>query len=226
MTDFSPNVETLQLGTVNAYIINGERKILVDTGNPGGVKRILARFRKYSIDPSEISLILLTHYHADHTGNAAELKDTLNVPVAIHETEADGLSKGHAPAKPVTGFARFLARMTERTKSPPCEADILLSDGFSLNAYGVEAKVIHTPGHSPGSCSVICKSGEALTGDLVFGHLFLNRRKPAEPMFCDDQEQARQSIRKLLSYEPAIIYPGHGGPFRSEDVAFKFGIHT
>jgi hydroxyacylglutathione hydrolase len=57
--------------------------IIVDTGNPGSAAKILAAMKKHQIDPEDVSLIMITHSHLDHSGGAAELQKALNVPIAM-----------------------------------------------------------------------------------------------------------------------------------------------
>ena len=58
----------------NSYLLLGEKPVLVDTGSPGDLKRILAALKARDIEPKKLALILLTHGHGDHAGCAAELK--------------------------------------------------------------------------------------------------------------------------------------------------------
>src|SRR4030043_1045076 len=97
------SVEIIQfpLGRANAFIVRGKRPIVVDTGYPGSAPAIIEKLKENGIDPKSVSLILITHGHADHFGNAAELKKLTGAPVAVHKLDAEALIKGEdAPPQP------------------------------------------------------------------------------------------------------------------------------
>lgn len=209
---------TIPLGHTTAYLLRGEKTILIDTGNPGDGEKILERFDKLGIPREEISLIILTHNNIDHAGSAAMLKEKLVVPLAVHEADAPNLRLGTNIGTARSAFGKVFAALTHVKTLTPCEPDFYLSDGMSLEAYGADAEIVHTPGHTPGSITLLLPSGEAIAGDLIFADFPFSVRKPGEPMFCDDPGLARESIRKLLNRSPKIIYVAHGGPFKPEDV--------
>ncbi|MCX6681538.1 MAG: hypothetical protein NTY71_00930 [Methanoregula sp.] len=72
------------------------------------------------------------------------------------------------------------------------------------------------PGHSAGSISVILENGDAFTGDLIFPSI--PSGKPCLPFWADDPAEVYASVRKLLAYQPKIMYPGHGRPFSADAV--------
>lgn len=75
--------------------------------------------------------------------------------------------------------------------------------------------VIPTPGHTPGSVSVLLESGEAIVGDLVMGKLMGLLRKPGPPVVAWELDRNWESVHQLLALSPNIIYVGHGGPFET-----------
>ena len=75
--------------------------------------------------------------------------------------------------------------------------------------------MIHTPGHSWGSVSVLLDSGEAFVGDLAM-NMFPMRLKPGLPIFGDDVQVVKNSWRKLLDMGAKTVYPAHGKPFPVE----------
>src|SRR4030065_447589 len=99
------SVEIIQfpLGRANAFIIRGQRPIVIDTGYPGSAPAIIGRLKENGIDPKSVSLILITHGHADHFGNAAELKKLTGAPVPRHKLDAEALIKGEDPPRKPTG---------------------------------------------------------------------------------------------------------------------------
>jgi hydroxyacylglutathione hydrolase len=124
--------------------------------------------------------ILITHAHMDHTGALFELRSRLGVPVSAHPLEAKRL-----PLKP----------------------EILLEDGDSVSFGKTELKVLHTPGHTPGSVCFL--TGKYLiAGDTIF---------PAGPGKTQSPKHFRQIVESITSKifplpEDTQIYPGHGDP--------------
>jgi glyoxylase-like metal-dependent hydrolase (beta-lactamase superfamily II) len=117
-----------------------------------------------------------------------------------------------------TPWARFMARclrvpLAPLTRFAPIEPDILIGDeGLDLGAYGIAGRVIHTPGHSPGSVSVLLENGDALVGDLAMNGPPLTLR-PSLGVLAHAPEQMSQSWKKLLDLGARTIYPAHGKPF-------------
>jgi glyoxylase-like metal-dependent hydrolase (beta-lactamase superfamily II) len=67
-------VPILPMMMLQSHIVRDQKTIIVDTGNPGSAANILAAMKKHQIDPEDVSLILITHSHLDHSGGAAELQ--------------------------------------------------------------------------------------------------------------------------------------------------------
>ena len=96
------------------------------------------------------------------------------------------------------------------------EQIIVLKDKeFSLHDYGIEGKVIHTPGHSSGSVSILLDTGEAFVGDLAVNKFPLCLT-PGLPIFAEDWPKLIESWQKLFDLGVKIIYPAHGDPFSAD----------
>ncbi len=203
-----------------AYLVEGEEEsILVDTLFPGNGKRIIKFLNKKGIDLQKIKLILITHGHIDHYGSALELKGEIGAPIAIHELDAEGPRKGvNVHIYPRSLLQKILDLYVSRQKTKPLEPDVLLKgEEGDFEEYGIEAKWIRTPGHTQGSISVVLLGEAAIVGDLITGKFgFL--KKTAHPLWVEDKQQSRESIKKLLDCSPKIFFAGHGGPFNPEEV--------
>jgi glyoxylase-like metal-dependent hydrolase (beta-lactamase superfamily II) len=119
--------------------------------------------------------------------------------------------------------------------APTCEPDIVFEDKWRLDEYtstlrrgsgqaslstgGIAGRVVPTPGHTPGSVSVLLDSGEAIVGDMVIGDFLRLLRRPGLPIVAWDLERNWESVRQFLDLSPRTIYTGHGGPFKIEDLA-------
>ena len=83
---------------------------------------------------------------------------------------------------------------------------------FSLEAYQINGKIMHTPGHTAGSISLLLESGEAFVGDLAMSG-FPRVSGPGPFVLGDDLETMKQSWQVLLDEGARRIYPSHGKPF-------------
>jgi hydroxyacylglutathione hydrolase len=223
MNTTQQHVIPIPLGMVQAFLIKGQRSILVDTGIPGSEQKILNAMAANGITPQDIALILITHCHSDHFGSLPGLKAQIGAKVAIHKLEADMLTQGvNAAICPVGLMGHIFAVFTKllgRPKMAGVKPDILIDRELDLAEFGVQGKVIATPGHTAGSVSVILASGEALIGDLLmsFRKGVLNY-----PIFANDLAQVKKSLKLVLDHQPKQIYASHGGVFDAEIVLKKF----
>lgn len=215
----------IKLPLSNAYLVKDKKSILVDAGAPNQADKILAAVHKAGVNPKDISLILHTHGHFDHAGSTAELKRRLGIPVAVHINDAFMLRDGrNGEIKPRNFEARLIMAFVPKSFETS-QPDILIEEEMVLTDFGVDAKVIFTPGHTKGSISILCGNHEAIVGDLMMGGwaagaLFGSR--PHYHYYIDDIGQLHASLKKILSYKPSKLYVGHGGPLKSEDVTGRF----
>ncbi|MCR6640232.1 MAG: MBL fold metallo-hydrolase [Sporocytophaga sp.] len=215
-------LSVLPYGMMNCFLIKGDRKhVLVDTGIPGSETRILKQIDEQGLRREDIGLIIISHGHIDHFGSVRALRKILNVPVMVHESDAQALITGKSMAetlKPNKKIWNILKRRLLTTQAPGCSPDIILKDNtdFDLNPYGINGKVIHTPGHTPGSLSVVVDDRQAIimdlasSGILLGGLAFHSRMK--KPPFHDNLLEVKASIDKLLDLNLEVFYLGHGYP--------------
>jgi len=211
------------LGFVNCYLIRQEGLIIVDAGLPNKGKSFLKKLNDLSIEPKDVSLILITHGHLDHIGSIGELRALTSCKIAVSEYEKDWLELGLKPISPAISLLGktmniFSKAYTSFVKSTPTSVDLVLNDDeLSLESYGIYGKVIYTPGHSPGSMSLLLDTGDAFVGDLVVNGLPL-RIGPGMPHSAVDVVAVKESWRLILDKGAKHIFPGHGKPFRAEEL--------
>ncbi|MFV8326866.1 MBL fold metallo-hydrolase [Flavobacterium sp. ZS1P14] len=219
------------LGMINCFLIKGETKhILVDTGVPNSEKKIIKQLNKHSIKLEDIGLIIITHGHIDHFGSAKELKELLKAPILVHDLDRKALETGKSMFETLKPNNKIwdivLKPKLVKDTASPCLSDIVLkgNEEYHLSNYGINGKVIHTPGHTPGSLSVILEDGNAIIMDLassgiLLGGIAFNSRMK-HPPFHDNLEQVRNSINHILSLNTETFYLGHGNPVSRKSLIY------
>lgn len=201
----------------NCYLLLGDRPVLVDTGAPGDLKRILAGLKAHDIAPKDLALIILTHGHSDHAGCAAELRRRSEAQVALHIGDVPLARNGRNGVLAVRDMLGRVLRPFVDEEFEAFEPDMIFRDGFSLEPHGVKGRVLATPGHTPGSASVVLASGEAVIGDVLRGSLILPH-KAREHYFCNDPESNQRSIVRLAREGLLRCHPGVFGCFPGSEL--------
>jgi len=217
----TPVITAIPLGFVNAYLIKTDTGfVLIDTGM--GLRRAALEkaLAGAGCGPGDLRLIVVTHADADHTGNCAYLREKYGAQVALHPNEAAMAAGGNmlASRRPEqTVLTRLLMRLLSLVfalkPSDRFRADVILTGGENLSSWGLDAKVLHLPGHSTGSIGVLTAAGDLFCGDLIN-----NYGKP-QLHIVDDWATARASLEKLKGCDIKTVYPGHGKPFAMEALA-------
>jgi glyoxylase-like metal-dependent hydrolase (beta-lactamase superfamily II) len=214
-------IHPVSLGADQCYIIRQDGVVMVDAGVPKRGKQFRKQLNKIPMNPDDIQLVIITHGHWDHIGSAKDIKEMTGAKIAMHHREKDCLEKSLKPIPPAVTrwgriFAKILAIFLPIIRITPTEVDILFEDkDFSLAKYGISGKVMHTPGHSSGSVSIVLDTGDAFVGDLAMNGFPL-RRGPGLPIFADDIQKVKESWKLLLDSGVKKVYPSHGKPFSAE----------
>lgn len=198
----------------NCYLAAGERPYLVDTLNPKAYKRLSEGLRGNGVDARDLTHILITHYHYDHTGNLAELKRLSWAEVIAGAGDVPFIEGERPPqaGSDLNRIGRLLRRLpasltTSYQRCAAAQVDVSLSGGEVLGGLGLEAVAL--PGHTPGGmCFFDRANRRAFVGDMVsnyFGRIGL----PVLSASCS-LEEIEDSMRRLAALELEYIYPGHG----------------
>lgn len=206
----------------NMYVIEDRGKIIIDTGCDTPKEKYVEIFSGLGINPLEINLIVITHGHSDHYARMYELKELTGAPIVCNTRAVQALQTGIDPKYIPRGEEgkKFLDMISQDLSflavSTPLSPDLTFDSYFDLNPYGVAGKVIHTPGHSDCSSTVVLDSGEAFCGDMVIISPFTE--KPTLALLATDEIQLRNNIEKLME-TVHTFYGGHSGPHTKEEVA-------
>jgi len=191
---------------------------MVDGGAPNRVKQFRMAIENINLNPKDISLMTLTHGHWDHIGSAKEIKDLTGATVAMHKREIDCLEQSQKPMPTgVTLWGGIVRRLIRAFLSlnniHPTKVDLALGDeSMSLSEFGIPGKLIHTPGHTSGSMSVLLETGEAFVGDLAINNFPLTL-SPVSRVFAQNWEILKKSWQNLLVQGAKMVYPAHGKSF-------------
>jgi len=200
-------------GRSNVFLVSrGKNRLLFDTSSNKCRDRLFRNLDKMRI--SSIDVLVLSHSHFDHVGNAAKVQDRFGAKVLVHDSEASYLKQGYSPVPPGTVlFTRLLVWLFARKlhswfRYEPCQPYELVHDSYDLSEFGMKARLIHTPGHTTGMTSLIVEEEVALVGDALFG-IFPGS---VFPPFANNINQLIQSWGKLLKTDCRWFLPSHGWP--------------
>ena len=205
-------VITVPLAYTNCYLIQAAQGwILVDAGRQSVAELFQRQLGKLGIDSTDIKLIIITHAHFDHVGSLAQIKDLCGCPVLAHPLEARIIEAGEVVIPPGTNWLGNMVswvgkRSTRMLGFAKTTVEITADDEYDLTPFGVAGKIIPTPGHTPGSISVLLEDGQALVGDLAMNMVFRSHI----PIFTEEPSQISSSWEMLINKGATVFYPAHG----------------
>ncbi len=193
MTGFPPlTVVNVGYRSTNFWVVSaGRSRLLVDLGWPGMVSTLLANLERMGVPLAEIRYGLATHYHIDHAGAAQDLKNR-GMRLIVTEEQCDAIPAMKQWIKPKDGYTDITTHDNVVTS---CAASRTLLAGI-----GISGEIVHTPGHSDDSVSLVLDNGWAFTGDLTL------------EMMAAEAESARvaASWQTLRDRGVTTVHGGHG----------------
>ncbi len=178
--------------STNYWVVGGDTsRLLVDVGWPGTLGTMKANLKRMGVPLHEIRYALATHYHIDHAGLAEELKRE-GVALLVLGVQVAAIPLMKAWTKPQDKYVEVTT-----------DGNVTISFQESrqlLGQIGISGEILHTPGHSADSVSLLLDDGSAFTGDLP-------------PESCAfDNPVALSSWRLLRERGAGRVYPAHGPP--------------
>ena len=203
----------------NTYCLLGDKLVMVDPGhlrteyNEPCLEHLTRAMAADGLRLEDVKMILLTHSHPDHSEAAMSIKKVSGAVVAMHAAE-----EAHWQAM----FKLLHPGAKEDTEGKPV-TDVFLGEGnLTIGEVNpVKLKVLHTPGHSPGSLTFFWPDEKALlTGDVVFVQGVGRTDFPQ-----GNSAQLKQSIKRLAEIEAEYLLPGHMQMLRgSQGVKNNFSL--
>ena len=230
------------IGPVNVYLIAEDPVTLIDTGpkTKEANEALHEGLRKARVHISDIRRIVLTHAHEDHCGLARSVRDQAkDAEVLVHNWET-----GHRIGRLEYEEHRTLL---VRAGVPPAEIQTMrkmyegvrqYADSFEAGEYGElhdEAelefetgtlRIVHTPGHTPGSCSFVREADRTvIAGDCVLKRITPNPILSPDPIDSSKRfaslAEYLVSLARLRSFAPTLVYGGHGEPVHDFEELFN-----
>jgi endoribonuclease LACTB2 len=187
-----PTIVNVGYRSTNFWVVSaGRSRLLVDLGYPGTMGTLRANLARMDVPLNEIRYGLATHYHLDHAGLAQDLKQA-GVPLLVMDVQLAAIPLLKRSMKPSDGYV-----------------DITMHDNVTISfaesrgvlaAIGIAGEIVHTPGHSEDSVSLLLDDGSAFPGDLT----------PPGLAREEDVPVVTASWRLLQERGATHIYPGHG----------------
>jgi len=229
------------IGPVNVYLIAEDPVTIIDTGpkTKEALNALRAGLRAAGFLISDVKRIVLTHSHEDHCGLARSLRDEAkNAEVFVHEWETGHIAgrlehAGHhtllvragVPDDEIATMRSLYQRMRFYADSFADHEYQPLWDDSELEFESGSLRIVHTPGHTPGSCSFVREADRT----VIAGDCVLKRITPNPVLSPDPLDPSKRfpslaeylvSLARLRAFAPTMVYGGHGDPVHDYEELF------
>ncbi len=230
------------IGPVNVYLIAEDPITLIDTGPKTKAAReaLLAGLRQARFRITDIKRIVLTHVHEDHCGLAKVVRDEAkNAEVLVHgwetghrkgrlayEEHRELLVRAGVPRDEIEAMRQIYEGVRQYADALEDDEQQELVDNMELEFATGTLRVVHTPGHTPGSCSFVREADRT----IIAGDCVLKRVTPNPVLSPDPVDPARRfpslaeylvSLARLRTFAPTLVHGGHGEPVNDFEELFN-----
>ena len=225
-------IQWIDLGGVNCYLgCEDGQYVLFDTGGHLILDRtfddrraaLLEALDKNGCNKENLKLLVLTHGDCDHVASAAYLREKYGLKIAMHQDDVNLVQEPKIDEimasfryrsliyKIAMGMMKKKIRLVMEKTIKALDTftpDILLKEGDTLKPYGFDAKVLHLPGHTPGSIGILTADNEIVVGDIYY-----HDKKLQPAVNAMDFDGVYKAIERIRALQVKSIYCGHGMPW-------------
>ncbi len=196
----------------NIYLLDGGNELaVIDTGTGTSAPKIIENIKQMGFDPSNISHILLTHFHADHAGGASALRELTGAKVAGNKNGKEVLEKADEKAIDLVK-ARDLGFYPKSYSFKPCKMDILLSDCDQFKIGSLKIKVLILPGHSYLDTYYLVETSAGHVSLFSGDGLFFDGKISMLNTHDFNIQNLSYAIESLSKLKVDSLFPGHNQP--------------
>ncbi len=201
--------EESHMSDASIYLISNENEAaLIDAGIGHGHDKVLKNIKDNGVDPSAIKYLFLTHCHYDHTGGAESIRVATGCKFVAHELDAVYLEEGNSQVTAASWYGDSIKPISVDIKVNAKEMDFKVG--------GLQLKMYHTPGHSPGSCVFTTISDDKL---VLFGQ---DVHGPLNRVILSNRDDYLESLEFMISLDADILCEGHFGVFYGKEIVREF----
>jgi len=180
------------------YLLDADDLVLVDSGAGRSFDKLVSNIESLGFNPGKLKTIIVTHAHIDHIGSLHRFREVFGTQVIAHELDSRAIETGEGVGAETYGVNYI-----------PCTVDLKIQGSEESFQFGAkELKIVHIPGHTPGSIATYIDIDDKR---ILFGQ---DIHGPYYRQWGGDPLKAKQSLRKLKELKSDILCEGHFGIYQ------------